>query len=362
MPLNPKQQRNLHRIIPFGIIWLITGWIFLLVESLATENQNPQSDSVINLTLPVFIFASIAVTLAGILVGITELILLEKRFKNYSFLKKVTYKFFIYLALMLGIIGLAYPIASAIEMERSLFDPKIWFRTLIFFQSIVFLNTMIQLSFQLILSLLYAAISENLGHQVLLNFFTGKYHSPKAEERIFMFLDMKNSTTIAEKIGDTKYFDLLNMYYNAMSDSIINSYGEVYQYVGDEVVVSWKKKEGLINNSCITCFKNIKKHIQFKHDEFLKKFDVIPDFKAGIHLGQVTTGEIGALKKEIIFTGDVLNTTARIQSLCNEYDSDLLISNELLSSLPEKVNSRYVDTLILRGKLKETKIYSVVSR
>ena len=58
----------------------------------------------------------------------------------------------------------------------------------------------------------------------------------------------------------------------------------------------------------------LKNRLKSRTAWYNQKFGVNPDFKAGIHLGEVTTGEIGALKKEIIFTGDVLNTTARIQA------------------------------------------------
>jgi adenylate cyclase len=67
--------------------------------------------------------------------------------------------------------------------------------------------------------------------------------------------------------------------------------------------------------------------------KYHKKFGLLPQFKAGLHCGKVTTGEIGVIKKEIIFTGDVLNTTARIQGLCNQFNVDILVSGELVKKL-----------------------------
>ncbi len=52
----------------------------------------------------------------------------------------------------------------------------------------------------------------------------------------------------------------------------------------------------------------------------------MPEFKAGFHIGKVITAEIGVIKKDIIFTGDVLNTTARIQGLSNTYEVDMITS------------------------------------
>ena len=360
MKLSPKFTRNLHRIIPFGLIWLVTGSVLLLAEMAATQNQNLNPSSAITITWPVLVFASIAVTLVGLLVGLIELVVLEKRFRAYSLGAKIFYKFLIYVSFLLLINFITFPVAASIESNIGLIDSRVWEKTGDYFTSITFLSTLVQMSFSLLLSLLYAAISENLGHQVLYNFFTGKYHKPKREQRIFMFLDMKSSTTIAEQLGHVQYFELLQKYYDAMSDAIIDSWGEVYQYIGDEVVISWNERQGVENANCMKCFFSIKEHMRSKHDSFVEKFGVYPDFKAGMHLGEVTTGEVGALKKEIVFTGDVLNTTARIQSLCKEYQRDLILSEDLVEKVREK-NGLLFEKLgetSLRGKEMTVSLYS----
>lgn len=359
--LTPKFKRNLSRIIPFGVIWLIIGWVFLLAETIASGNQNLTPDTAVTLTFPVFIFASIAVALTGILFGTIELVVLEKRFRYYSFIKKVVYKLFIYLFFISLIIVITFPIATSIELNTSLFDQKVWNKTMQFFLSLVFVNTMVQLSFHIIVSLIYAAISENIGHNVLLNFFSGKYHTPKEERRIFMFLDMKDSTTIAERLGHEKYFKLLQDYYEQMSDVIINSKGEVYQYIGDEVVITWTEKNGISSNNCLVCFNELKRNLKDQSDLFITKYEVLPDFKAGMHIGEVTTGEIGALKKEIVYTGDVLNTTARIQGLCKEHNIDLIISEDLLMAFDdqEQLPFNYIGEVALKGKSKVVRLHGL---
>ena len=55
-----------------------------------------------------------------------------------------------------------------------------------------------------------------------------------------------------------KDYDLLNDYYHDMTQAIIETDGEIYQYVGDEIVVSWKMDMGLENYNCINCFFKIK--------------------------------------------------------------------------------------------------------
>ncbi|MEO6220823.1 MAG: adenylate/guanylate cyclase domain-containing protein, partial [Ginsengibacter sp.] len=85
--------------------------------------------------------------------------------------------------------------------------------------------------------------------------------------------------------------------------------------------------------SCVQCFFAMKAALQKQPRKYNEKFGLLPQFKGGLHLGKVTTGEIGVIKKDIIFTGDVLNTTARIQGLCNTYKVDILISDDLKKKL-----------------------------
>jgi adenylate cyclase len=353
MKLSAIIKRNINRIIPFGIIWLVFGALFLYIEAVAIGDQDNTLDTAIKLNVDIVIFALVGVTLIGLLVGIVELLFLNRLFEKKSFSIKIISKFLIYATFFFAMIFVNFQIAASMELDTSIFDQRVWERYVAFFFSPTNASTMVQLSFQLLVSLLYAEISENLGQNVLLNFFTGKYHRPVAEIRIFMFADMKDSTSIAEQLGHIKYFELLRSYYFDLSNAIVKNHGEVYQYIGDEIVISWKLKNGIDKNNCIQCFFDMKSDLLKRKDDYLKKYGVFPDFKAALHFGEVTTGEIGALKKEIFFTGDVLNTTARIQGLCNEYGVDLLVSKDLVDQfdLGKKYSVQNLGKPQLKGKI-----------
>lgn len=341
MLLSPKVKRTIGQVIPFGVIWLLIGWYNMITEALVTGNKNLTPDSSITLTPTVFIFASLAVTIVGLLVGTIEMLWLKNTFSQKSFSSKLLLKLGLYTLIMLIIISITYPMAASIELELPIYHERVWAKFANFLGSLTFLSTLLSMSVSLFCCFFYAGISENLGHGVLVNFFTGKYHQPKEEERIFMFLDMRASTTVAEKLGHTQYFDLLKEYYSDLSEGIIRHSGEVYQYIGDEIIVTWKYKQGLKNNNCINSFFAMKKDLDGRKDFYLKKYGIAPTFKAGIHLGKATTGEIGALKKEIFFLGDLLNTTARIQGLCNDYQEDLIISQVLADKLHAAANASF---------------------
>lgn len=363
--LSPKTKRNISRIIPFGVIWLVLGWVNLfsqeaVLTAALEENINPSS--VIRMTPKIFLFASLAIVVVGLLVGAIEVVWLGNLFRKKSLLRKIAYKLIFYTIFLLLVIFITYPIAAALESQISIFDQIVFDKLLDFLHSIEFVSTIVSISFSLFVSLFYSEISEYIGHGVLMSFFTGKYHKPNQEKRIFLFSDMNSSTSIAEQLGHIKYFELLRQYYSDFSDAIVRHSGEVYQYVGDEIVVSWKYEEGIKNNNCIHCFFAMKEALKKKEDWYVSTFGVAPTFKAGMHLGEVTSGEISALKKEIVFTGDVLNTTARIQGLCNLSEVDILISVDLINSLnlenETRVNS--LGVFDLKGKEEDVELFTIL--
>lgn len=359
--LSPKFKRNASRILPFGLIWLVSGLVFLVVERGALQDMDLQNTSVIEMNFEIFVFSSLAITIVGLLVGTIELLFINRIFENKSFLKKILYKSLFYSLLLFLITIITFPIAVSMELQLNLLDIRVWEKLLAYLTSYTHISTDIQLASALVISLFYAEISENIGHGILLNFFTGKYHQPIEEKRIFMFLDMKSSTSIAEKIGHIQYFELLKTYYADLSEAIINCSGEIYQYVGDEIIVSWKLGKGVKNNNCVQCFYTMKADLKKQEEKYFQKFGLLPAFKAGFHIGRVTTGEIGAIKKEIIFTGDVLNTTSRIQSLCNDFQVDNLISKDLLQEL-ELDKAFVVESLginELKGKRKSIELFTL---
>lgn len=195
-------------------------------------------------------------------------------------------------------------------------------------------------------------VNDKFGPGILLKFLAGKYYQPKTEQRFFMFLDMRSSTLIAEKIGNEKYFNLLRDFFSDITTIILNCKGEIYQYVGDEVVITWSLKNGKQNGNCIKCYEQIQQKLLLLEPVYDKKYRIMPEFKAGLHFGTVMAGEIGIIKKDIIYSGDVLNTTSRIQELCNKYDVDILLSEDVISLMPKLDGVKLIPIGIikLRGK------------
>lgn len=204
-------------------------------------------------------------------------------------------------------------------------------------------------------------INRKLGPGNLRNLISGKYHRPRDEYRIFLFLDLKGSTTIAEKLGHNTYSKLLRNCYHDLTDIVIRYNADIYQYVGDEVVLSWKIKDNEQTLKSVSMYFAFKERLEKRKEFYLKRFDTLPEFKGGMDLGVVTVAEIGDIKREIAYHGDVLNTAARIQDQCKVLNKDLLVSEHVEEKLLtlNGFKKEFLGDMNLRGKEKALKIYSL---
>jgi adenylate cyclase len=211
------------------------------------------------------------------------------------------------------------------------------------------------------LQLLMLQIFNKFGPGVFWKMVRGTYYRPKTEDRIFMFLDLNASTTMAEQLGNEQYHDLLKEYFADITNSILDHGGEIYQYLGDGIIVNWTTHGDKRDLSCLHCFFDMRKEINAKRDKYIKKFGLVPTFKAGLHSGEVVVGEIGIIKRDITYSGDVLNTTARIQGMCHELESDFLVSNDFLKSisLPAHFVAAAAGDFRLKGKEREVELCMV---
>ena len=176
-----------------------------------------------------------------------------------------------------------------------------------------------------------------------------------------MFLDLKDSTTIAEKLGHFKYSQLIQDCFFDLNEVVPKFDAEIYQYVGDEAVLSWPYKKGLANNNCVGLFFAFQQQKLIKAAYYSEKYGVVPEFKAGLHGGVLMLAEVGIVKKELAYHGDVINTSARIQGECNKHNVPILISEVLLNDLQESntFSSKSLGTVLLKGKQEEVKIHTI---
>ncbi|MBD0333004.1 MAG: hypothetical protein ICV66_10135 [Chitinophagaceae bacterium] len=228
------------------------------------------------------------------------------------------------------------------------------------FQTQTFAIFIIDMGLMTLLSLVILEVIDKYGPGMFWSMLSGEYHTPKKENRIFIFLDMNASTAIAEQLGHEKYFRLLRRFYADITIPTLANDGEIYQYVGDEIVLSWlNTPENKIKS--LKFLRNAFYLIKRRSDNYVQRFGHAPEFKAGVHAGEITAGFIGIIKRDLIYCGDTLNTTARIRSMCNELDEEFVLSEDFMHDFhqPFGYEIREIGKMDLKGRQEPIKLYSM---
>ena len=206
------------------------------------------------------------------------------------------------------------------------------------------------------------SVNELLGPGVLFAFAAGRYYHPRREERMLLFIDMRSSTAIAERLGEERFLGFLNRFFQDVSFAISEAGGEIHKYVGDEVIATWPMAPGANDAGCMrACFAGFER-LAANSADYEREFGLRADFRAGLHCGPVVVGELGYLKKEIALIGDAMNTAARILEACRETGCAVLASATLLerlSALPPSVTARALGPLPMRGKERAVELYAL---
>jgi len=206
----------------------------------------------------------------------------------------------------------------------------------------------------------FRRLRKTFGQNVFYNYLTGKYANPLEEHRVFMFVDLNESTTLAETLGHTKYSRLLNRCFDDIISSLKGFNYDIYQFVGDEIVFTWLSDKDNYGQS-FEMFKAITAQLEQFKNRNINLFGMQPTFKAAVSCGPVTGTLVGDKSKNIAYHGDVLNTTARLLGLCKKYKKDILFTEFYLNKLIKLLSfkAHYIDTLKLKGKANETKVYAL---
>jgi len=303
------------------------------------------------------------VVFSGILLGV--LFILINQLTEKQIFRRKSFGFNILLKSALYLIGLI--IVCLLIFKSFLFFELVPQELMAKFQSLLsakfFISGLIYYASFILLLNFILYINNKFGPGLLIDLLTGKYYHPRNEELIFLFVDLKNSTALAEKLGHIKYSKFIKECVHELTPVIQKFNARVYQYAGDEVILFWSKKEGFRELNCLNVFFEFSDILKGKKEYFMSKYGEVPIFKAGMDVGIVTATEIGDIKREIAYHGDVLNTAARLEKKCNEFNEKLIITQNVIDQIQSAngYNFKLLSDLPLRGKTENIKFYSVKS-
>ena len=238
--MNIRLRSFLQLFFSSIIYWLLAFILFIairyngLLQELAIYTEE-------DLGLPIIAFYEYGIILGvilGVFYAIIEFLFDEFLSKRLILGVSVIMKSLIYLILIIIVLSLlSFRIEEYIDIDLP--NERGWWRTDPFFWNTVIYFVVASIVFSLI-----RIANDKFGRGMFLNILLGKYRNPREETRILMFLDLKDSTKIAEKLGHITYSKFIQDCFTDLN-KVLNKYeAEVYQYVGDEAVVTWTQNKG----------------------------------------------------------------------------------------------------------------------
>ncbi len=204
-------------------------------------------------------------------------------------------------------------------------------------------------------------VTRMIGGRVLGNVMLGRYHAPRHEDRVFLFIDLEGSTALAQTLGDVGVQRLLTRFFFDISEPVSRHGGEIHAYVGDEAIITWPLGRALRNADCVRCLFAIERAMADRADAYRASFGVVPQFRAGLHGGPIVVSECGDAKRAIVYFGDTINTAARLEQRAKESSHRFLASAWLLEQidLPSTVRADALGDVALRGRAMPTAVYAL---
>ncbi|MCA6078912.1 adenylate/guanylate cyclase domain-containing protein [Fulvivirga sedimenti] len=345
MRLRKQQKRKIVR--DYAVGWTLAFYFLCIVRGVGTIEEGSVQ---FNFWLSI-LFSSIIGPIFGSISALAEILTEERLYKRVSLARllivRLTYAFLFLTALIILSYGLCiWLLDIKITLVEFALEPGSF--------AIYFFILFVDLSMTAM-----RQVNLLLGEGKIADLLLGRFYTPREEERIFMFLDLQSSTQIAEKLGHVKYSRFIQDCFSDLA-VVAENEAEIYQYVGDEAVLTWKLTTGITRNNCLDAYYRYKSELTSRHSHYEKEYGVVPFFKAGVNAGLVTVTEVGRFKKEIAYHGDAINTAARIQGQCNPLGKELLISKYLKDLLKaERYCFEEQGSIELKGKGQEVGIFAV---
>lgn len=264
--------------------------------------------------------------LLGAWTGVLEEFLFGRRFRSLAIPLQLLGKALAVNLLTFGLLMLAYQLDKGHTLPPYGTDGLLGARS--------FYVLLLQVVLVTTVAILGVQVEEFMGRRFFLGFVLGWYDKPRIGERVVLAIDLVGSSALNERLGDLLYFRFLNTTHSLMTDAILRHGAEVHKYVGDEVIFTWDMKTGVRDNHSIALFFDIQERIAANKEEMMRQFGASPQFRGGLHGGRVITAQVGHIKRAIDLSGDVMNSTSRVLSLCKDLRADLLITGDLLGRMP----------------------------
>lgn len=210
-------------------------------------------------------------------------------------------------------------------------------------------------------------LAKYLSPQVWQSIFTGerdvRLETQRKKLTIF-FSDIKGFTELAEEMEPEGLTELLNSYFNEMSQIALKYGGTIDKFVGDSIMIffgdptSRGTKEDTL--ACVAMAIEMRKHMKILRQKWQSQGIKTPlQIRIGISTGYSTVGNFGAENRmDYTIIGKEVNLASRLESLAEP--GEILISYETFSLVKEKVMCRDKGEITVKGFARPVPIYQII--
>jgi len=185
-----------------------------------------------------------------------------------------------------------------------------------------------------------------------------------------MFADIRNFTTLSEKLSAEQTVRVLNVFFKNMVDIIFKNEGTLDKYIGDCIMVVFgaPKEIGSPVKAAINCAIEMQKSAA--KSNAMEEFGELSfnfGIGIGINYGKCVVGNIGSEKRmEYTAIGDVVNTASRIQAIAAEHE--IILTLKTIEALKESDGDFYetikggfvnMGEVSLKGKENKVEVYKL---
>ncbi|CAM3553693.1 adenylate/guanylate cyclase domain-containing protein [Flavobacterium chungbukense] len=345
----------LREIISVTMLWLFGGLLFVYIKF------NDIPNNIISIAYPlipgmtkkwIYEFSAITCICIGLLMGIFHTLIYPKMIKTRNIVLTIFLRIMVFTALTTALILIAFQFSGM--------PSNAWKSTSLPEGS--GLSVMISMILMEMLVGMVVTLRTNMGKNYFRNFIRNAYFTPSLEDRIFMFMDLKDSTLLVEKMGSTKFSSFIQDCFKDISAIALDLGGEIYQFVGDEAVLSWQITTNKCFNNALQMHFSLIERLEKKRPYYMNKHNIFPEFRSSIHSGIVSAALVGVYKKEMAYHGGVLNLCSRLQKVCRDHDAALVISESFYNHLVVDYPFSFlpITDIELKGISEKQLVYKVI--
>ncbi len=183
-------------------------------------------------------------------------------------------------------------------------------------------------------------------------------------ELTICFSDIKDFTSVSEKMAPEELVKHLGDYLDLVSKTIQSNRGTIDKYIGDAVMAFWNAPTATDDHAYLACCAALQNQAALRdaRREWQRLGKPVFITRIGIHTGEAIVGNVGSeLFMNYTAIGDSVNLASRLEGLNKTYETEILISESTYEKVKDRIVARPVDRVTVKGKTQPVEVYELVA-